>query len=164
MDLATRQASQVILLLLVAIRLPLGVIRQPRVLGAIHRPRGLEVIRRPRGLEVIRQPLVLGVILQPRVQGATQVQATNQPLGPVATHHQVQLDTPQVRLAIRLRGHQEATHLPQELGSTRLLGPWPIHKDSLLEVPAIRHIRFHPLPCRLHRRFVETNSFTNTEL
>jgi len=160
-DLATRQASQVILLLLEAIRLPLGVIRLPRVLGAIHRPRGLEVIHRPRGLEVIHRPRVLEVILQPRVQGATQVQATNQPLGPVATHH---LDTPQVRLAIRLRGHQEATRLPQELGSTRLLAPWPILKDSLLEVPAIRHIRFHPLPCRLHRRFVETNSFTNTEL
>ena len=155
-DLATRQASQVILLLLAAIRLPLGVIRLPRVLGAIHQPRVQGVIHQPRGLEVIRRPRVLGVILQPRVQGATLVQATNQPLGPVATHH---LDTRQVRLAIRLRGHQEATRLPQEVDSTRLLDPWPIHKDSLLEVPAIRHIRFHPLPCRLHQRFVGTSVF-----
>ena len=142
LDLATHQANQVILL-------PLEDIHRPPVQEAIHLPLPLVVI--------------------PQVQGATpqpKVQVTHQPLGQVATHHQVRLAIQQPRLAIRLERHQEATRLPRELASTRPpLGQWLIHKDSLLamvephrrEAPDIRHSRFQLLPCLLHQRFVRVN-------
>lgn len=144
-DLATHQASLAIPLLLEAIH-------QPRVLEVTHQLQALEATHQRRLLEAI--PL--------------QVLVIRQPLGQAAIHHQGQLGTHLLRLAIHQQLLPEVIHLPVDTNKHRGLeathqpaAAWLTHSHRLVDMQehfqealAIKHSLHHQVPFLLHRRFV----------
>ena len=169
---------------LVAIHQPrvLEVIHQLQALKAIHRPQVLhraQAIRQHQALEAIHQPRVLEVTHQLQALEAThqrrlleaiplQVLVIRQPLGQAAIHHQGQLGTHLLRLAIHQQLLPEVIHLPVDTNKHRGLeathqpaAAWLTHSHRLVDMQehfqealAIKHSLHHQVPFLLHRRFV----------